>query len=678
MTIATNKPHDPPQTADAAAIPLLRRIPISLLLLAAFASCLKLPQIVNPSGLDPSYQLGALYLLMHRIPVDRWIFPYGSLGGLMLSVYYPGSFWLHVAWQAITKSALILSLWRLSDDRLPSYVRLAFVFAIVLFVHTGYQPDVYSDILVVSAGIAGASGRLKRPVEFALVMLALACVSVAKFTFAVEAGIVVLVWEIARLRRSQAERLSPLLALVVLYVILWFATGNNPIALPHYLIASGSIAEGYNSGQSYNGRPSVTALGVLCGFVFIAGVVAPLCWMKKGAPSVVIITLIALALAWKHGFVRQDEWHEAHYFTMILCLPLFCLAAIPVSRRVAAVQAAAWIFCVGLSYRALKDDSFAGHGAFSLVRRQAHGLVHDAWLMVRACIAPASAIADLDAKYHAECETVAMPLARSIVDGATVDVMSYQLGIAIENGLNYQPRCALQSYAANCGWQDERDGAYYLGRGAPAFVLFRLQPIDGRLPAVEDRDALLALLRCYEPVAAERGMIVERRSSAYRNADVAAPYFTPSTPQQFARWNQWLDVPRSSGGYLFLRLQIRESLLGRLSEMLFHTPSIRMDVEDETHRVSSFRISGSNIQRGILLQPYIVHTEDLLRAYERRPQHRIVRVRIFSRGYRLLEAPSIGVSFSTCVDPTRSNPGAGANPERIGALAREVSAYPAQ
>lgn len=98
---------------------------------------------------------------------------------------------------------------------------------------------------------------------------------------------------------------------------------------------------------------------------------------------------------------------------------------------------------------------------------------------------------------------------------ARVDVHGWQQGLALTAGLNFAPRPAFQSYGAFTDRLARRNEAHLLDPAhAPAAVLLKLQPIDGRLASSEDPLALTATLRAYQPVEREAGFLLMQRHAA--------------------------------------------------------------------------------------------------------------------------------------------------------------------
>ena len=176
---------------------------------------------------------------------------------------------------------------------------------------------------------------------------------------------------------------------------------------------------------------------------------------------------------------------------------------------------------------------------------------------------------------------------------------------------------------------DVLDGNYYFGKGGPDFVLVKLEPVDGKLPAMEDRDALLALLSCYKPVAEQDGILLYRK---YRSVILGA--VTPGasdTTTVVARMDQWCQAPDLGYPYVAARMSVTPTLLELVGRAVFRPRILYVDVQDESGHVSTHRLGGQNVSRGLLMRPLIGETTDLLAAGDGHTGRSIRRFRIHYR-----------------------------------------------
>src|SRR6202012_5371874 len=80
--------------------------------------------------------------------------------------------------------------------------------------------------------------------------------------------------------------------------------------------------------------------------------------------------------------------------------------------------------------------------------------------------------------------------------------------LRLHDEFNYAPRPVIQSYSAYIARTMELNENYYLSSKAPDYVLFYLQPIDGRFPAMEDAYTLRDYLVNYHLVDTESNFLL--------------------------------------------------------------------------------------------------------------------------------------------------------------------------
>jgi len=216
----------------------------------------------------------------------------------------------------------------------------------------------------------------------------------------------------------------------------------------------------------------------------------------------------------------------------------------------------------------------------------------------------------LDKQYTVLANRYAQPMFAKIVGGHSIDFYSYRVGLPILCGLNYRPRPAVQSYFGCTPALDVLDGNYYFGKGGPDFVLAELEPVDGKLPAMEDRDALLALLSCYKPVAERDGILLYRKYRSVLPGSVAPG--VSDTASVVAQMDQWCQAPDLRFPYVAARMSVKPTLLELVGRAVFRPRILYIDVQDESGHVSTHRLGGQNVSRGLLMRPLIGDTSDLL------------------------------------------------------------------
>ena len=117
----------------------------------------------------------------------------------------------------------------------------------------------------------------------------------------------------------------------------------------------------------------------------------------------------------------------------------------------------------------------------------------------------------------------------------SVDVYSHDQSVVFAHALSWQPRPVFQSYNAYSAELAELNRHHLLGEAAPDHLLVRIQPIDGRLPAIEDGASWLAMLERYA-LRDDAGFAILDRQ----------PRAAPARLERLPPWtgSGWRELPR--------------------------------------------------------------------------------------------------------------------------------------
>ena len=81
----------------------------------------------------------------------------------------------------------------------------------------------------------------------------------------------------------------------------------------------------------------------------------------------------------------------------------------------------------------------------------------------------------------------------------TVDIYSYDQTYLIASGMHWSPRPVFQSYSVFTPQFAKKNKHHLLSLDRPDTVLFRIEPIDNRIPSLEDGSSWSALINQYQP-----------------------------------------------------------------------------------------------------------------------------------------------------------------------------------
>lgn len=365
------------------------------------------------------------------------------------------------------------------------------------------------------------------------------------------------------------------------FLFFWRLAAQPLENLPAYVETLAQIIRGYGPAMGVPGRP-----GEWQAYLAAAALLLVLGWRQEPRGSrgaMLVVTGLALLLVFKAGFVRHDDKHVeiAAAFLLLAAALLAARGSLRSGVLVLLPGIVGWAFLSAqqrdLDWPVLEDrlERVAGQPWMGLAARASGELAADharrmAWLGARGGTAGLQ---------------------------GTSDVYSFGQGPLIASGAAWSPRPVLQSYSAYTPELAGMNRDHLLSARAPHNVVFRVEGIDQRLPALDDGASWPALLRWYQPVAFHSDALILRRSGAAAGSERAAG------ESQHAL-GEWVALP--AGGTLrFARIAARQAPRGKLAAAVHRAPGLRIAVRLVDGSEREFKLVPAMAEAGFLLSPLV-------------------------------------------------------------------------
>jgi hypothetical protein len=376
--------------------------------------------------------------------------------------------------------------------------------------------------------------------------------------------------------------------------LLWVAAGQKIGALRDYLANALVMIAGYNDAMSRTGtwREAGQAVGLSLGFLALTG------WGARRLPRSAFWPLCAgvaglLFLVFKAGFVRQDLGHVAMTLSAIGLLFLLLAAWL---ERAAALMA-------GVTGLWLLVGPFATPGRADVPSAWYAGVSSEVLGAIRLVADPAGLARDF-------ADSMTRVQALPWHPAGTADIYSAGQLRLFASAMPWAPRPVFQSYAAYTPALARLNLDRLVGAGGPDNVFFRPEPIDDRLPALEDGLSWPALLSQYDPVAYDpaEGLAWLRRAAS----SPAIPVPGPTLLSGDRMLGETVSLP-PGGTALWASMDPRPTLAGRLAGVAWQVPQLRLVLSFADGRSEAFRFIPGMGRAGFLLSPVVATTIDFLR-----------------------------------------------------------------
>jgi hypothetical protein len=590
------------------------RVIVAVALLASFIFVLPLGPRMPSTGLDPSWCYALNEAVAHHLVFGKdLIFTFGPLGSVYTEMYHPATDGIMLTGSFLLALALCFGFVLLAT---PNRL-LLLAFLPLVIVESRIRDAVCMAVplvLLLAAFSESASRSESRPWRVGMLLTIAAAVGILPLVKGSFAGLSVVMLLLGAVLLARANKVLVAIGLCAVsgaaLVVGWVATGQPILALPNFFLAQGPIVSGYTEAMSIHGPfASVVFWAIPAGLCLLMFMVS--FWTKRRWDCAIAAFGLALFLfvSFKAGYVRQD----GHPRITVAALLFVALALSMLSRPLVAALIAVSVL-IGWFSVENQIGSFRPRDMVEAVRDSVRSSA--AGLSLRTNPGLLLRMFE-DAKEHIR-EEIQIPK----ISG-TVDVYPTELSVVFANDLKWAGRPVPQSYSAYEPALDRANRDHLLGTGAPEHVLFAVAPIDNRLAALEDSGSWPVLISNYRLTDSMHDFLdLERRVELHDSK------FVPLSAIE-ARTNALIDVP-PGGQIIWLKVELRPTLMGRAAMVLFKLPQVYIDLFLDDGQVVRKRFIPSMALDGFVLSPYVSNTGDFAKLMSGESLPRVKRISIIA------------------------------------------------
>jgi len=597
---------------------LERSIGLSLILLIIISSLVDFVPF-SPSfpadNLDSSWQFALNAAVTKKLAFGQDIvFTLGPYASVYTAQYHPGTdrlmFWgscllaaaLAAALLCLTKGAyrliaLSLTLFLATKMRDTQLLAIPFL-ALLLICQIALPPNHPSRI------------KLDAKVVFslALMVLALSLLPLVKGTFAIGSGLVMATGFILfAIRGHGILALGGSALFMSMIAVFWVLAGQSLNHLPDYFLTIRPVISGYAAAMSNAGPKWQIEVFLACGLVI--GVLDSFSLRGSGAARIFLLAGSAaiLFLSFKEGFVRDDGHSMIAGGMLGLAGWIMLLARRGYVPSIVLVIALGGWAAIGAPYDGGITKMLL-HGEIAAPLDLAAQNLSTPFTSAYSGSTERLKNGDaLRQQYDAALSRIRSGQPIPALSGTTDDYSADQ-SILLANGLDWDPRPLIQSYVAYTAELEQQDAAHLAGPNPPDNILFKVDPIDGRLPALEDAASWPALLNRYDITGFRNGIAFLRISPISR---ATSPISAEPSLSGIFSLGQQLELPRNTS-IVWAKIDVRPTLLGRALGLLFKPPHLNISYIFPDGTTQSFRyIAGMGVS-GFVAAPLVQDTSDFL------------------------------------------------------------------
>lgn len=575
-----------------------RRALQGLLLLTAICVFVPFYPLMPEAGLDQSWKYGMNQAVAQGLAFGREIiFTFGPYSAVYTKMYHPatdslmltGGLWLGVTYgcallyltrkapwaMALAICAVLAGLMYLRDPLLLSYPLLVGIASLSLADSHEREPSHRWLTLAFAAALFSSLGLLPLVKGSVLIL----CGAIALLTLALFAA-----------RKQWDLAATATISIFVSLVFFWLLSGQLLSDLPRFLFSMFPIASGYTEAMAFAGRTSQIVLYLIFAFALLVILVRHEHLDPRDKLFSFCLFFLFLFVAFKAAFVRHDGHAIIAGTSALIAALLFLLTFKSKRYHIVLIPALiAWAH-IDSQFVRTSTESFSS-GITSTFRTAWQGIrnrvSNDAWL--RDEFETANRRLSSDAGFPS-------------LEGTT-DIYSFNQSHLIASGNKWAPRPILQSYSAYTPSLVDKNREYLVSRNAPDNIIFTVEPIDGRLPSLEDGASWPALLNNYRPFS-------QKNNFLFLSRHVTDPVtLEPLSTTETSRLEETVNVP-NSGELVFVKLELKQTLLGRLTTVLFKPPQLKISLNLANGEKKEYRIISGMANSGFLISPLVESTDE--------------------------------------------------------------------
>jgi hypothetical protein len=379
-------------------------------------------------------------------------------------------------------------------------------------------------------------------------------------------------------------------------VFFWVVAKQPIVEFINYIKYTIIISAGYTDAMSSFGNKNEVILFVLSSsFILLASLISNNEKSKLKRSLITLILLISLFVSFKSGFVRHDG-HALIAAQMLVYATLLIstITTNSIKSILIAFGVGTYLF-ICINYVKINPDIFIKtikinlYNVFSGVEITFH----------QGC--------NKDLLYNNKLNLISENSDLPFLKGSA-DTYSCQQSLLISKKADWKPRPVFQSYAAYTPDLIRLNKNYLDSNESPENIIFQVQSIDNRLPAQEDSESWLVLLKKYIPERIYSNFILLKKCKDCNIINVKNALIETHSINEVITFPQF-NCP------VFLKIDFVKNKFGKLLTLFYKPSQLWIHLELENGNCSDFRIIPGMIKSGALISPLIEENKQFLLLY---------------------------------------------------------------
>ena len=379
---------------------------------------------------------------------------------------------------------------------------------------------------------------------------------------------------------------------ILFLIFFWILSGQPVKVLPNYLFNLTSIISGYTDAMSLNGN-NVEILSYILICIFL---IWSLVKTKESFVNKLFLTAsftLFLFIAFKGGFVR----HDCH---ALIASDALIFAAIILNLLYNQTRNK-YILVLSVIVWASFDKNYTNTTTRQIFSRT-NNCYFGAYEGLHSRIFERNR---LNAQFDLSTGKIRNEYMIQALQGTT-DIYSYDQSFLLVSENKWNPRPIIQSYSAYTPKLSKINEQHLRHEGAPENILFRVQPIDGHLPSLEDGLSWPAIFDNYTVTTFDNDLVYLTRNESIRESSLFK-----LIQNNVCKIGAEVLIPRSTKP-LYAEIDIKPSFLGRLMGIIYKQPQLKIKLKFANGSQTEYRVIANMMKSGFFLSPLTVSTRDFV------------------------------------------------------------------
>jgi len=607
--------------------------------------CVFVPFLPNmPSdGLDPSWQLGMSQAINQGLAIGKeLIFTFGPYASLYTNSFHPATdemIMLSGLYLAITYFYALYLMSKKGNWHVK--VMLCLLFGGILYLR---DPLFFSYPLILGFLVLKSSGHksetdsilIEAVLFFPLGLLPLIKSSNLILSFGVVILTTIFFIIHNKFRSAAVAFLTPIFSLC----IFWFLAGQPIFNLFSYFKASQEIISGYSEAMALIGPSYEIYLYLCCATLMLCHALFITKFNFINKLYLFLLLFLYLFVAFKAGFVRHDGHAMIAGISLLLAAIVYLfLGCDRYSLAILFFSFFVWVV-IDANYA---HTTMSGYAA-NLKNTYVNSFVGAKDRLINGD--------NLRKVFNGRLHEIAKKINIPLSDG-TSDIYSHGQSYLIASGNTWNPRPIFQSYSAYTPYLINKNVNHISGSKAPDNIFFGIEPIDRKVPTIEDGLSWPILFSRYMPKEIQGQLIhlikKDKDDTKSNNLTISSTHLVS--------FGENILVPQSKD-LIFVRIDIKKTIFGILRNLVYKSTPLEITLNFEEGGSRVYKIHPGMASSGFLMSPLVENITDFADLYADQMTSSYKYIKSFNIkpvGARFEWNDSYRVEFSQVQQPQKSH-----------------------